>query len=86
MTQLIIAQTTKPVMYGLLAGAGLAASLAALLLASDLGAAIGPVVRVADPIAYGGSLLVIVVACLVAAWLPAARASRLEPMTTLRQE
>ena len=85
-TQLIIAQTTKPVMYGLLAGAGLAASLAALLLASDLGAAIGPVVRVADPIAYGGSLLVIVVACLVAAWLPAARASRVEPMTTLRQE
>ena len=85
-TQLILAQTTKPVLYGLLAGAGLAASLAALLLASDLGAAIAPVVRVTDPIAYGGSLLVIVVACLVAAWLPAARASRLEPMTTLRQD
>ena len=85
-TQLILGQTAKPVMYGLIAGAGLAASLAALLLSSDLGAAIGPVVHVADPIAYVGSLLVIVAACLAAAWLPAARAARLEPMTMLRQE
>ena len=85
-TQMILAQTTRPVMYGMLAGAGLAASLAALLLSTELGALIGPIVHVTDPIAYGGSLLVIVAACLLAAWLPAARASKLEPMKTLRQE
>jgi len=85
-TQMILAQTTRPVMYGMLAGAGLAASLAALLLSTELGALIGPIVHVTDPIAYGGSLLVIVAACLLAAWLPGARASKLEPMKTLRQE
>ena len=85
-TQLILAQTTRPVMYGLLAGAGLAAGLAALLLSTELGALIGPIVHVMDPVAYISSIAVIVLACLIAAWLPAARASRLEPMKTLRQD
>ena len=40
----------------------------------------------ADPVAYVASLLVIVAACLLAAWIPAARAARLDPMRTLRQE
>jgi ABC-type lipoprotein release transport system permease subunit len=50
---------------------------------------VGPVteiVRVSDPIAYAASLLVVVAACLLAAWIPAARAARLDPMRTLRQE
>jgi ABC-type lipoprotein release transport system permease subunit len=38
------------------------------------------------PTAYAVSLLAIVPACLFAAWLPAARAARLDPMQTLRQE
>jgi ABC-type lipoprotein release transport system permease subunit len=32
------------------------------------------------------SLLAIVVACLLAAWMPAKRAAHLDPMQTLRQE
>jgi len=43
--------------------------------------------RAADrPIAYAASQLVIVTACLVAAWIPATRAARLDPMRTIRQD
>jgi ABC-type antimicrobial peptide transport system permease subunit len=85
-TQLILAQSTRPVLVGLLAGAGLAASLARLLLATEAGAMISVIVRVADPVAYLSGLLVIVVACLFAAWIPASRAAQVDPITTLRQE
>jgi predicted permease len=84
--QLILAQTTRPVAYGLLAGVGLAASLATILMAMPAGAMIAEIVHVTDPIAYGASLTVIVAACLLAAWIPARRAARLDPMRTLRQE
>lgn len=85
-TRLMLAQTAGPVLIGLLAGAGLAASLATLLLSTDLGGLIGAIVHVTDPIAYASSVMVIVAACLVAAWVPASRASRIDPMKTLRQE
>ena len=85
-TRLMLSQTARPVMYGLLAGAGLAAVLATTLLASPAGALIGPIVHVTDPVAYAASLLVIIAACLVAAWIPATRAARVDPMRTLRQE
>ena len=85
-TQLILSQTTRPVVYGLLAGVGLAASLATILIAMPAGATISEIVRVTDPIAYVASLLVIVAACLLAAWIPATHAARLDPMQTLRQE
>jgi predicted lysophospholipase L1 biosynthesis ABC-type transport system permease subunit len=84
--QLIVAQTSRPVLCGLLAGAVLAASLATILLAMPLGAMLGQVVHVTDPVAYAGSLLLIVAACLLAAWIPATRAARLDPMQTLRQQ
>ena len=85
-TQLMLAQTARPVLFGLLAGAGLAASLATLVLASEAGAMISEIVHVYDPVAYLASLVVIVVACLVAAWIPASRAARIDAMKTLRQE
>jgi predicted permease len=85
-TRLILAQTTRPVAYGLLGGVGLAASLATILLALPVGAWIGVIVRLTDPIAYVASLLSIVAACLLAAWIPARRAARLDPMRTLRQD
>jgi predicted lysophospholipase L1 biosynthesis ABC-type transport system permease subunit len=85
-TQLILAQTARPVVYGLLAGAGLAVSLATILIATPAAGPIAEIVRVTDPIAYVASLLVIVAACLLAAWVPATRAARLDPMRTLRQE
>jgi len=82
----MLAQTTRPVVIGLLAGAGLAASLASLVLSSDIGGLIGTIVHVTDPVAYAASLLVIVVACMLAAWIPARSASKVDPMKTLRQE
>ena len=85
-TTLILAQTARPVLYGLLAGVGLAASVATIVIAMPAGATIAAIVHVTDPIAYVASLLAIVAACLLAAWLPAARAARLDPMRTLRQE
>ncbi|HYE86345.1 MAG TPA: ABC transporter permease [Vicinamibacterales bacterium] len=85
-THLMLAQTTRPVVFGLLAGAGLAASLATLVLSSELGGLIGEIVHVTDPVAYIGSVLVIVAACLAAAWIPASQASRVDPMQALRNE
>ena len=85
-TQLILAQTTRPVVYGLLAGVGLAASLATILIAIPDAAPIAQIVHVTDPIAYAASVLSIVAACLLAAWIPATRAALLDPMKTLRQD
>lgn len=85
-TRLVLAQTARPVAIGLLAGAGLAASLATFLLSTEPGAMIAQIVHVTDPVAYLASLLVIVAACLVAAWLPASRAARVDPMKALRQD
>jgi hypothetical protein len=47
---------------------------------------VGEVVHVLDPLAYAVSLSIIIAACLVAASIPAARAARLDPTQTLRQE
>jgi putative ABC transport system permease protein len=85
-TRLVLAQTSRPVIAGLLAGTALALALATLLLSIPAAGAIGDVIHVLDPIAYVTSLLVIVAACLFAAAVPAARASRLDPMRTLREE
>ena len=85
-TRLMLAQTTRPVMAGLVAGAGLAAALATALLATPVGALISTIVYVTDPVAYLASLGVIVAACLLAAWIPAARAAKVDPLRTLRQE
>jgi len=85
-TRLILSQTARPVAFGLLAGAGLALALATLLIALPAAGAIADIIKVTDPIAYAGSLLVIVAACLLAAAIPASRASRLDPVQTLRQE
>jgi predicted permease len=85
-TLLMLAQTTRPVMAGLIAGAGLAAALATAVLATPVGALISQIVHVTDPVAYLASLGVIVAACVLAAWIPAARAAKVDPMRTLRQE
>ena len=85
-TRLMLAQTARPVLAGLIAGAGLAAALATAVLATPVGALIAQIVHVTDPVAYVASLGVIVAACLLAAWIPAARAARVDPMRTLRQQ
>jgi predicted permease len=85
-TRLVLWQSIRPVGFGLLAGGGSAAGLAALLRATPAAAAIGNIVHVLDPIAYAGSLIIIIAACLVAASVPATRAARLDPARTLRQQ
>jgi ABC-type antimicrobial peptide transport system permease subunit len=85
-TSLVLSQTARPVAFGLLAGAGLALGLATLLIALPAAGAISEVVHVTDPVAYAGSLVLIVAACLLAAAIPASRASRLDPVQTLRQD
>jgi ABC-type antimicrobial peptide transport system permease subunit len=85
-TRLVLWQTVRPVGIGLAIGALAAAALAVLLLASPAAAGVGDIVRVLDPVSYVGAAVIIVVACLVAAAIPAARAARLEPTTALRQE
>jgi predicted permease len=83
---LVLWQSIRPVGVGLFIGAGSAAGLAALLLASPAAATIGQIVHALDPVAYAVSLLIILAACLAAASIPATRAARLDPTRTLRQE
>ena len=85
-TRLTLSQSIRPVGFGLLIGGGSAAGLARLLLATPAAASIGEIVHVLDPVAYAASLLVVVATCLAAASIPAARAARLDPSRTLRQE
>lgn len=84
-THLVLRQTTRPVMAGLAAGAALAAALSAAVLATPIGTLISQVVHITDPLAYLAGLGVIVAACLLAAWIPAARAAQVDPLRTLRQ-
>ncbi len=85
-TRLVLSQSIRPIGFGLLIGGSLAAGLAIALLSMPGSGVIGDVVHVLDPVAYTGSVLLIIAACLVAAAIPASRASRLDPMQTLRQE
>jgi predicted permease len=83
---LVLSQSVRPVGFGLLAGGGLAAGLAIVLMSTPAASEIGNTVRVFDPLAYAASLLVIVTACVLAASVPALRAARLDPIATLRQD
>ena len=84
--RLVLVQTIRPVAIGLVAGGALATSLATVLLATPFAAHMGSMVRVLDPVAYAASLLLIVVACVAAAGIPASRAARIDPMQVLRDE
>ena len=85
-TRLVLSQSIRPVGLGLFIGGGSAAGLAALLLSTPAAGPIGEIVHVLDPVAYAGSLLIIIAACLVAAAVPATRATRLDPTRALRQD
>jgi predicted permease len=83
---LVLSQSIRPVGIGLLAGGGLAAALAIVLMATPMASEIGNLVRFFDPVAYVASLLVIVTSCLLAVSVPALRAARIDPIATLRKE
>jgi putative ABC transport system permease protein len=83
---LVLSQSLRPVVVGLVAGGGLAAALAIVLMSTPAAAQIGTIVHVFDPVAYAASLLFIVSACVLAAWAPAWRAARIDPIATLRND
>jgi predicted permease len=82
---LVLTQAARPVGIGLLLGGGFAAALGGVLLATPAAEYIGTIVRLFDPIAYGGSILCIVAACTCACLIPAFRAAQIDPARTLRQ-
>jgi predicted permease len=84
--KLVLSQSLRPVGFGLVAGGGLAAAGAIVLMASPAASEIGDIVHVLDPVAYAASLLVIVTSCVLAVSFPALRAARIDPIATLRQD
>jgi predicted permease len=85
-TWLVLWQSLRVVGAGLIGGGALAGALAALLMSTPAADRISLIVDVFDPIAYAASLLVIVVACTLAASVPALRAARIDPIATLRND
>ena len=82
---LVLSQSARPVLIGVLLGGTLTAGIGAALLATSAAALIGSVVHVFDPLAYAASLLCIITACACAALIPALRAARINPVAALRQ-
>jgi predicted permease len=81
---LVFSQTFRPVGVGLLIGTGSALAMA-LVLRSMSTELIG-IVRALDPVAYAGSVFVIIAACAAAALVPARKAVRIDPIASLRQD
>ena len=65
---------------------GAIAGIAAAFAASRLLEHLVPGVRSTDPLAFATMVLVLVIAALLAGFVPARRASRVDPMKALRQE
>jgi predicted permease len=82
---LVLSQLVRPTAVGLVLGASLAAALGGAVLSTPAAEAIGDAVRLFDPLAYAGSLLCIVAACVGAALVPALRAGRIDPVGAMRQ-
>jgi ABC-type antimicrobial peptide transport system permease subunit len=70
---------------GVLIAAGLALGLAGSLWAARLVGALLFRLEPRDPATFGGAAAVLVAVALLAAWLPAHRAARLDPVTVLRE-
>lgn len=78
--QLILGETLR------LAGIGAAIGLVVALFATRLAASLLYGVTPADPVTFGGMIAVLGGVALLAGYLPALRASRIEPVTLLRSE
>lgn len=77
---MIVRQALIPTLVGALVGAGCAATAGALIRSRMYGAT--PV----DPLAFGGATVLMLVVMLLASWLPARHAGRVDPVQVLRQE
>jgi putative ABC transport system permease protein len=69
-----------------LTGAGVALGLAGALASVQLLSSMLYGVRSTDGITFGGAWLILIAAALLASYLPALRATRVDPMVTLRHE
>ncbi len=78
--RLIVAQSMQMTFWGLVAGTG-----AAWMLTRLMGSLLYEVAP-HDPSTFGAILLVLIATVLLASWVPAFGASRLDPQTALRQE
>jgi predicted permease len=81
---LMIGQTIRPVTIGMITGAGLALALGIVLL--TMLEPIGTIVKLLDPVSYFAGLLLILIACALAAWVPTMKAAHIDPMQSLRHE
>jgi predicted lysophospholipase L1 biosynthesis ABC-type transport system permease subunit len=77
---LIVRLALTPVAIGAVAGLGLAAFGSRILVRQLYG--LNPL----DPVAFTGTAVFLLVAAAAAAWLPARRAARVDPITALRHE
>ena len=78
--RMILRQALTPTAIGCLVGAGIAAAVAQIVRWGVHGA---PAI---DVVAFSGAALVMIVVMAVASLIPARRATRVDPMTVLRQE
>jgi predicted permease len=77
---LIVRLALTPVAIGIVAGLGLAAFGSQILVRQLYG------VNPLDPVAFAGTAAFLLAAAAAAAWLPARRAARVDPVTALRHE
>jgi predicted permease len=77
---MIVRQALAPTLIGAAAGAGCAGGAGALIRSRLYGAS--PV----DPVAFGAATLLMLAVMLLASWLPARHAGRVDPISVLRQE
>ena len=78
LTWMVMRESLRPVATGLVVGLAVALALARTIEQVLFG------VRGVDPIAIAGALLVLVGVAAAAAWLPAHRAARADPVDALR--
>jgi ABC-type antimicrobial peptide transport system permease subunit len=78
--RLVIGQSLRLAVIGGAIGLTLALGVSAIF-ATQI-----PTVSTFDPVAYGGSAVLALLACLIAAWIPSRRAVRVDPLVALREE
>jgi predicted permease len=84
-SRLMVVDLLRQVALGLAAGTALAVAVATMLMATPVASLVEDV-HVFDPVAYAISGVCIVAACMAAAWIPARRAGRIDPIATLRED
>jgi putative ABC transport system permease protein len=77
---MIVRQALAPTLVGAAVGAGCAAAAGAIIKSRVYGAAS------VDPIAFVAALALMLAAMLLASWIPARHAGRVDPAQVLRQE